>query len=329
MPELTRLGRTALLVSRIGLGTVNFGGRVDEPEAHRLLDHARDNGVNLVDTADMYGWRVYKGHTEETIGTWFKRGGGRRESTVLATKVGNPMSEAPNESGLSARHIIAGCEQSLRRLGTDWIDLYQMHHIDRTACWEEIWQAMEVLVTQGKIRYVGSSNFAGWHLARAQETATRGNALGVVSEQCLYNLLSRHVELEVLPAARQLGMAVLPWSPLHGGALSGVVRTRNAGAAVKGAQGRAATALHRHEHTIRAYEDFCARRNSDPAEMGVAWVLSRPAVTSAIVGPRTVEQLDGALRACRTRLTREELERLEELFPPPGNGGPAPEAWLD
>ncbi|NYH77273.1 NDP-hexose 2,3-enoyl reductase [Actinopolyspora biskrensis] len=329
MPEFARFGRTALTVSRVGLGTVNFGGRVDESEAHRLLDRARDNGVNLVDTANMYGWRVHKGHTEETIGRWLKQGGGRRESTVLATKVGNPMGDSPNEGGLSARHIIAECEQSLRRLGTEWIDLYQMHHIDRTACWDEVWQAMEALVLQGKVRYVGSSNFAGWHLARAQATAARRNTLGVVSEQCLYNLLSRQVESEVLPAAEELGMAVLPWSPLHSGVLGGVLRKQRDGAAVKGVQGRAAVALQQHRSTLKAYEDFCERQGKDPADVGLAWVLSRPSVTSAIVGPRTVEQLDGVLRACRMRLAQDELNRLDELFPPPGGGRPAPEAWLD
>lgn len=327
-PFHVTLGHTALKVSRLCLGTVNFGGRVDEHEGHRLLDRAIEHGVNFVDTADIYGWRVHKGYTEETLGRWFAQGSSRREATILATKVGDSMTDAPNESGLSVRHIIAGCEASLRRLGTDWIDLYQLHHIDRSARWDEVWQAMETLVAQGKVRYVGSSNFAGWHVAAAQEAAARRHFLGLVSEQCVYNLVTRHVELELIPAARAYGLAVLPWSPLHGGLLGGVLRKQLEGTAVKSAQGRAAAALEPHRPTLEKYETLCAELGESPARVGLSWVASRPGVTAPVIGPRTVEQLDDAVRAAELELPDDVLVRLDELFPPVGNGGSAPEAWL-
>ncbi|RCV48631.1 aldo/keto reductase [Marinitenerispora sediminis] len=326
----TRLGRTALRVSRLCLGTVNFGGRVEEADAHALMDHALAHGVDFVDTADIYGWRVHRGYTEELIGRWFAARPGRRDEVVLATKVGNPMGDGPNEGGLSARHVVAACEASLRRLGTDWIDLYQMHHVDRAAGWDEVWQAMELLVQQGKVRYVGSSNFAGWDLASAQEAARARHFLGLVSEQCVYNLVTRHPELEVLPAAGAYGLAVLPWSPLHGGLLGGVLRKTAEGGAVKSAQGRAAAALADPgcRAAVEKYEGFCAEIGRDPAEVGLAWVASRPGVTSTVIGPRTPEHTEGALRALETPLREDELARLDELFPPVGRGGPAPDAWL-
>lgn len=320
-----RLGRTGLRVSRLGLGTVNFGGRVDEPDARRILDHALASGVNLVDTADMYGWRVYRGYTEELLGRWLT---GKRDEVVLATKVGHRTGDGPNDEGLSARHVIAGCEASLRRLRTDWIDLYQMHHVDRAVRWEEIWQAMDLLIQQGKVRYVGSSNFAGWDLAAAQEAADRRGQLGLAAEQCVYNLVTRHAELEVLPAAQAYGLGVLVWSPLHGGLLSGVLRKLADGTAVKSAQGRADAALESHREAIGEYERFCSEIGRDPAEVGLAWVLSRAPVTSAITGPRIPEHVDGAIRALERPLSTEDISRLEKLFPPIGRGGSAPDAWL-
>jgi NDP-hexose C3-ketoreductase / dTDP-4-oxo-2-deoxy-alpha-D-pentos-2-ene 2,3-reductase len=322
-----QLGRTGLRVSRLALGTVNFGGRVEEPEAHRLLDHALDRGINFVDTANTYGWRVYKGHTEESIGRWLAKSS-RRDDVVLATKVGDPMGAGLNDRGLSVRNIVAACEASLQRLGTDWIDLYQMHHIDRSVGWDEVWQAMDLLVTQGKVRYVGASNFAGWDIASAQEAARRRNGLGLVSEQCAYNLVTRQPELEVIPAARAYGLGVLVWSPLHGGLLSGVLRKLRENDAVKSAQGRAAEALERHRGAVEAYERLCADHGLDPARAGLAWTLSRPGVTGAVIGPRTEQHIDSAVDALHTSLPENFLARLDELFPPVGRGGPAPDAWL-
>src|SRR3989440_5688649 len=222
--EYTHLGRSGLSVSRLVLGTMNFGPQTEEPDAHRIMDRALDHGLNFFDTANVYGWKQGEGVTEQIIGRWFAQGGGRRDKVVLATKVYGKMSDWPNNSGLSARHIIAACDESLKRLQTDWIDLYQMHHVDRSTPWDEIWQAMEILVAQGKVRYVGSSNFAGWHLTQAQANAASRHFLGLGSEQCIYNLLTRHVELEVIPAAIQHGLGIIPWAPLHRGPLSGAPR---------------------------------------------------------------------------------------------------------
>ncbi|GII24657.1 aldo/keto reductase [Planosporangium mesophilum] len=323
--EYTYLGRTGLTVSRLCVGTMNFGWLLDETASHAILDRALDEGLNFVDTANMYGNERGDGLSERYIGSWLDNAG-RRDRVVLATKVYAPMSDWPNDRGLSARHIIAACEASLRRLRTDWIDLYQMHHVQRDTPWEEIWQAMEVLVAQGKVRYVGSSNFAGWHLARAQAAADRRNFLGLVSEQCRYNLITRHVELELVPAAIELGIGILPYSPLHFGALSGALRKQredSTGRAVL----HAAERVEPHRATIEGYEELCAELGEEPTTVALAWLLSRPGVTAPIIGPRTAGQLDAALAALGTELSTDTLARLDRLFPPIGKGGPGPEAW--
>ncbi|HEX6501530.1 MAG TPA: aldo/keto reductase [Micromonosporaceae bacterium] len=325
--EYTNLGRTGLTVSRLCLGTMNFGPKTSESDSYAIMDRALEHGVNFFDTANVYGWKLGEGVTEQIIGRWFAQGGGRREKVVLATKVYGRMGDWPNEQGLSARHIIRAADDSLRRLQTDWIDLYQMHHVDRTTPWEEIWQAMEILVQSGKVRYVGSSNFAGWHLVQAQESAARRHFLGLVSEQCIYNLFTRYVELEVIPAAQQYGIGIIPWSPLHGGLLSGALRKQREGNASRSAEGRSSDALAEHRETVEAYEKLCAELGHDPANVALAWLLSRPGVTAPIIGPRTGEQLDGALDSLAISLDEGTLNRLDELFPPVGNGGPGPEAW--
>jgi NDP-hexose C3-ketoreductase / dTDP-4-oxo-2-deoxy-alpha-D-pentos-2-ene 2,3-reductase len=325
--EYTNLGRTGLLVSRLCLGTMNFGPKTEEPDSHAIMDRALEHEINFFDTANVYGWKIGEGVTEQIIGRWFAKGGGRRDKVVLATKVYGRMGDWPNDQGLSARHIIKACEDSLRRLQTDWIDLYQMHHVSWSTPWEEIWQAMEILVAQGKVRYVGSSNFAGWHLVAAQESAARRNFLGLVSEQCIYNLLTRYVELEVVPAAIQYGIGIIPWSPLHGGLLSGALRKQREGSGSRSAEGRSADSLAEHRDAVEAYEKLCAELGHDPADVAVAWLLSRPGVTAPIIGPRTLEQLDNSLRALEITLDQATLDRLDELFPPVGNGGPGPEAW--
>jgi NDP-hexose 2,3-enoyl reductase len=325
--EYTNLGRTGLTVSRLCLGTMNFGPKTTEPDSYTIMDRALEHGINFFDTANVYGWKQGEGITEQIIGRWFAQGGQRRDKVVLATKVYGKMGDWPNDNGLSARHIIAACEQSLRRLQTDWIDLYQMHHVSRTTPWEEIWQAMEVLVTQGKVRYVGASNFAGWHLAQGQESATRRHFLGLVSEQCIYNLMTRHVELEVIPAAQHYGIGIIPWSPLHGGLLSGALRKQREGQAGRSAEGRSGEGLVEHREVIERYEKLSAELGYDPANVALGWLLSRPGVTAPIIGPRTVEQLDDSLGALTVSLNEETLATLDELFPPVGNGGPGPEAW--
>ncbi len=325
--EYTNLGRTGLKVSRLCLGTMNFGPQTTEADSFAIMDRGLEHGINFFDTANVYGWKLGEGVTEQIIGRWFAQGGGRREKVVLATKVYGKMSNWPNNSGLSARHIISAAEDSLRRLQTDVIDLYQMHHVDRSSPWDEIWQAMEILVQQGKVRYVGSSNFAGWHLTQAQASAASRHFLGLVSEQCIYNLLTRYVELEVVPAAIAQGIGIIPWSPLHGGLLSGALRKQREGTGSRSNEGRSNEGLAEHRDTIEAYEKLAAELGHDPANVALAWLLSRPGVTGPIIGPRTIGQLDGALDALTITLDRPTLARLDELFPPLGSGGPAPEAW--
>jgi NDP-hexose C3-ketoreductase / dTDP-4-oxo-2-deoxy-alpha-D-pentos-2-ene 2,3-reductase len=322
--DYTHLGRTGLRVSRLCLGTMNFGPITEEAPAHAIMDRAHEHGINFFDTANVYGWDKGKGLTERIIGNWFAQGGGRREKTVLATKLYGGMGDWPNENKLSALNIRRACDASLQRLQTDYIDLYQMHHIDRDAPWDEVWQAMETLVSQGKILYVGSSNFAGWHIAQAQCAAAERHFLGLVSEQSIYNLLTRQVEIEVLPASQAYGLGVIPWSPLASGLLGGVVRKEREGHRRTSEQSTAT--LQRHRAAIEAYEDFCAELGEEPADVALAWLLAQPAVTAPIIGPRTIEQLDGSLRAISLTLDEKSLARLDEIFP---GHRPAPEdyAW--
>ena len=309
--EFTYLGRTGLQVSRLCLGTMNFGPRTSEEDAHAIMDDAHEAGINFFDTANRYGSEP--GETETIIGNWFARGGGRRERTVIATKVYGEMGSWPNEGKLSALNIRRALDASLRRLQTDYVDLYQFHHIDRNTPWEEIWQAIEVAVQAGKILYAGSSNFAGWHIADAQAAAARRNLMGLVSEQSLYNLLVRDIELEVVPAAERYGLGIIPWSPLQGGLLGGVIQKENTG--VRRLEGRAAQSLVEHRDEIQAYEDLAEEVGVEPGTLGLAWLLTRPAVTAPIIGPRTRDQLDSALSAVELSLSPEHLRRLDEIFP--------------
>ncbi|WP_026426195.1 aldo/keto reductase [Actinokineospora inagensis] len=327
--EYTNLGRTGLKVSRLVLGTMNFGPETAEDDSHRIMDRAHEHGINFFDTANVYGWQKGEGVTEQIIGRWFAQGGGRRERTVLATKVFGGMGDWPNEDRLSALNIRRAAEGSLRRLQTDHIDLYQMHHVDRATPWEEIWEAFSVLRQQGKVLYFGSSNFAGWHIAQAQEAAKQRGFLGLVAEQSIYNLLTRWVELEVLPAAQHYGLGVIPWSPLHGGLLGGIIRKQKEGGGSRGLSGRSGDALQEHRTSIEAYENLAAEFGENPADLALAWLLSREGVTGPIIGPRTIEQLDGSLRALEIELSADALSTLDELFPAPGPNGakPAPEAY--
>ncbi|MEW2395485.1 aldo/keto reductase [Streptomyces sp. NPDC046862] len=332
--EYTQLGRSGLSVSRLVLGTGNFGPETSEEDSHAIMDRAHEHGINFFDTANLYGVKVdlsgERGLTEQIIGRWFATGGGRREKTVLGTKLYYPMGTWPNEGYLSALNIRRACDASLKRLRTDYIDLYQMHSIDRNTPWEEIWEAFTVLRQQGKVLYFGSSNFAGWHIAQAQEAARSRHFLGLVSEQSLYNLLSRWIELEVLPAARHYGLGVIPFSPLYGGLLGGVLRKQREGTAARSTSGFTAAVLARHRDSIEAYEKLCADLGEDPAHIGLAWLLSREGVTAPIIGPRTVEHLDSSLRALDVTLDDDTLAKLDNLFPPPWpNGGQsAPEAYI-
>jgi aryl-alcohol dehydrogenase-like predicted oxidoreductase len=320
--QYTRLGRTALKVSRLCLGTMNFGPQTSEPDSYAIMDRALELGINFFDTANVYGWKRGEGVTENIVGRWFAQGGSRREKVVIATKVYGEMGDWPNQSRLSALHIVRACEASLKRLQTDYIDMYQMHHIDRNAPWDEVWQAMETLVQQGKIIYVGSSNFAGWHIAQANEAAKSRHFLGLVSEQALYNLKDRMVEMEVIPACEGYGLGLIPWSPLAGGLLGGVLK--------KIEQGRRAEEdrqkdIIKFRPQIERYEAFCKEMVEEPADVALAWLLHQPAVTAPIIGPRLIDQLAGAIRALEIKFTPEQLKTLDDIWP--GPGGPAPEAF--
>lgn len=320
----THLGRTGLTVSRLCLGTMNFGPRASEEESHAIMDQALDLGIIFFDTANRYGREIGMGYTEELIGRWLAKGGGRRERIVLATKVYGPMGEGPNDRGLSAYHIRQACEDSLRRLQTDHVDLYQMHHVDRTTPWEEIWQAMEQLYREGKVLYVGSSNFAGWHIARAQAVAQARSFMGLVSEQSLYNLAARTVELEVIPSLRAHGLGLIPWSPLGGGLLAGALKQANEGRRASESMQRRVEQL---SDQVHAYESLCAELGEEPAAVALAWLLNNPAVTAPIIGPRNVHQLQSSTRALEIELSEDVLERLEDIWPGPGGEAPEAYAW--
>jgi aryl-alcohol dehydrogenase-like predicted oxidoreductase len=318
----TSLGRTGLKVSRLCLGTMNFGPQASETDSHAIMDKALETGINFFDTANVYGRKLGEGVTEGILGRWLAQGGGRREKVVLATKVYGRMGDWPNQSRLSALNIRQACEASLRRLQTDHIDLYQMHHIDRETPWEEIWQAMEVLVQQGKVIYVGSSNFAALHIAQAQAAARERHFMGLVSEQSLYNLNERTIELEVIPAVQAFGLGLIPYSPLAGGLLGGALESAASG---RRSSENAKAEMAKYHDRLGAYENLCRDLGQPPASVALAWLLKNPAVTAPIIGPRTLEQLAGSLHALEIQLSDETMKKLDEIFP--GPGGPAPEAY--
>jgi aryl-alcohol dehydrogenase-like predicted oxidoreductase len=322
--EFTQLGRTGLKVSRLCLGTMNFGPQTSEADSFAIMDKALDLGINFFDTANVYGWKTGEGVTEQIVGRWFAQGGGRREKVVIATKVYGKMGDWPNQSRLSALHIRQAVEGSLKRLQTEAIDLYQMHHVDRLTPWEEIWQAMDVLVQQGKVIYVGSSNFAGWHIARANEVAKARHFMGLVCEQSLYNLKDRMVELEVIPACQGYGLGLIPWSPLAGGILGGALqKIKDGRRASKDAQKE----IDKIRPQLEAWEKFCKKLGEKPADIALAWLLANPVVTAPIIGPRTMEQLTGALRAIEIKLDEAALKKLDGIWPGPGGTAPEAYAW--
>jgi aryl-alcohol dehydrogenase-like predicted oxidoreductase len=327
--KYTPLGRSGLKVSRLCLGTMNFGPHTNEGDSFAIMDRALAAGVNFFDTADIYGWKKGEGITEKIVGRWLGQGGGRRERVVLATKVFAAMHRDdqydPNwDRGLSARKIILGCENSLRRMQVDYIDLFQMHHIDRRCLFDEIWQAYETLVAQGKIIYAGSSNFAGWDVATASLIARGRKFPGLVSEQSLYNLAERTVELEVLPACRHYGVGVIPWSPLAGGLLGGALQKVSEG---RRADPEKLAEIEKHRPQLEKYEALCSSLGQPPATVALAWLLQRPGVAAPIIGPRTVAQLDGALPALELTLSAETLKQLDEIWPGPGGEAPNAYAW--
>ncbi|MCF8260185.1 MAG: aldo/keto reductase [Melioribacteraceae bacterium] len=309
------LGRSGLKVSRLCLGTMNFGEVTPKKESFNIMDEAVNLGINFIDTANVYGGKFGEGITENIIGQWLTGNKSQRDKIVLATKVHNPMGNLPNENLLSAYHIKRACENSLKRLKTDHIDLYQIHHVDRTTPWEEIWQAFEQLITEGKITYAGSSNFAGWDLATASERANKRDMFGLVSEQSKYNLFNRKIEREVIPACEYYGIGIIPWSPLEGGLLGGVIKKRKEG---RRNTNEIKDKFVQNKVQIEQWEKFCAEINEDPGESALAWLLHQKVVTSPIIGPRNVEQLKKSIRALEISFDENHLEKIDQIFPPAG-----------
>ncbi len=326
-----RLGKHGVLVSNICLGTMNFGWHTSEADSFKIMDRALELGINFFDTADVYGWTVEHGYTEEIIGRWLAQGGGRRDAVVLATKVYNPVDRKANLAevnsdgrSLSAYKIRKHCEGSLKRLQTDWIDLYQMHHIDRNCPWDETWQSFDTLIKQGKVVYVGSSNFAGWDIATACQEASKRGMLGLVSEQSIYNLNNRMLELEVIPACRHYGLGLIPWSPLAGGLLGGALEKQKDG---RRNEKDNVKQVEEKRVQLEKYEKLCKNIGHPPGEIALAWLLHNPVVTAPIIGPRTIEQLESAVRAASIQLDEEALKKLDEIFPGPGGEAPMAYAW--
>lgn len=329
--EYRRLGKHGVLVSNLCLGTMNFGTQTPEDESFRIMDRALELGINFFDTADVYGGQIEHGLTEEIIGKWFAQGGGRRDAVVLATKVYNPVSRKanrpePNADGrsLSGVKIKKHCDGSLKRLQTDWIDLYQMHHIDRACPWDETWQAFGALVDQGKVVYVGSSNFAGWDIATACQEASKRRMTGLVSEQSIYHLNNRMIELEVIPACEHYGLGVIPWSPLGGGLLGGALEKANTG---RRSSANFSREVEKNHAKLERYEALCRELGEPPASVALAWLLTNPAVTAPIIGPRTLDQLESAVHATTIKLDAATMATLDEIFPGPGEPAPKAYAW--
>lgn len=321
--EYTYLGRSGVQVSKVCLGTMNFGPYTSDNDSFKIMDRALELGINFFDTANVYGWEKGAGYTEELLGKWFAQGG-RRDRIVLATKVFGKMGEGVNDRWLSAYHIKRACEASLERMNTDHIDLYQMHHIDRNTPWEEVFQAMEQLVEEGKITYLGSSNFAAWNIAEANTLAKHRNFLGLVSEQSIYNLRNRHIELEVIPACKAFGVGLIPWSPMAGGMLCGILEKAKEGRRTREPLLKSAEKL---KPQLEKYEALCKDIGHAPADVALAWVLGNPVVTSPIVGPRTIEQLESNVKVLDIRLDEDVLKKLDEIWPGPGNQAPEAYAW--
>jgi len=327
--KYTSLGRSGLKISRLCLGTMNFGNFNDEKESFRIMDAALDMGINFFDTADNYGKATNnEGITEKIIGNWFAQGGGRRERVVLATKGYEEMHDpydGPNSAaGLSAYKIRRHLESSLKRLQTDHVEMYFMHHIDRNVTWEEMWGALELLVMQGKVDYIGSSNFAGWHLAAAQAEAKARHFLGLVCEEHKYNLLCRLPELELLPSAKGHGIGVVAYAPLEHGLLSrNALKTSN-DARLNGQKDYLGK---QRLVQLEAFSKLCRELGEFEDNVALAWVLANPAITAPIIGPSTVEHLEGSIRALDIVLDAEVMKELDRIFPGPGGMAPEAYAW--
>jgi aryl-alcohol dehydrogenase-like predicted oxidoreductase len=320
--EYRQLGQSGLRVSVLTLGTMTFGGRgnfnavgqTDVEGARRQVDACLDAGVNLIDTADVYSG----GLSEEIVGEVLR---GRRDSVLLSTKVRMTMGEGPNDAGLSRHHIIAGCEASLRRLGTDHIDIYHVHEWDGQTRMEETLSALDYLVTSGKVRYLAASNYAGWQLMKALALADAHGYERFAAQQIYYSLEARDAEYELVPLAVDQGLGILVWSPLAGGLVSG--KYRRSGSPSSGTRQVSGTwneppvrDQEKLYDTVEVLVDIASSHGASPAQVALAWLLGRPAVTSLIIGARTDEQLADNLGAASLVLADDERVALDKVSAP-------------
>jgi aryl-alcohol dehydrogenase-like predicted oxidoreductase len=321
-----QFGRTGVKVSQLCLGCMNFGGRQDEAESIRIVHQALDAGINYLDTANVYGheplnFEVGRGRSEQIVGKALQQG--KRKNIFLATKVHYGMGSDPNAQGNSRRHIIEQCEESLKRLDTDYIDLYQLHAPDVNTPIDESLRALDDLIRAGKVRYIGTSAFAAWEWMEALWVADKDKLNRFVSEQAPYNLLDRRIERELIPMLQSYDAALVPWAPSAGGFFSEKYDRSN-----KPAEGSRYEAFWRgfyresFNQNNRAFDlqetvlQMAAERNASGYAFALAWCVSRPGVTSAIIGPRTVEQLNDSLTAFQIPLSSDDLQRLDEIVPP-------------
>src|SRR4051794_38555744 len=329
--ESRRLGRTGVQVSPLCLGAMMFGawGNTDHDDSVRIIHRALDAGINFIDTADVYSG----GESEEIVAKALA--GGRRDDVVLATKVHGTMGDDPNEFGNSRRWIVREVDNSLRRLGTDWIDLYQIHRPEQDTDIDETLGALTDLVRAGKVRYIGSSDFPPSQIVEAQWVAEKRGRERFVCEQPPYSMLIRAVEADVLPTCRRYGMGVIPWSPLAGGWLSGSYRKGADMPASRRAErlpGRYDMSLPGNQRKLGAADALAAlaeEAGMTLIEMALAFVIRHPAVTAAIIGPRTIEHLESQLPGADVTLSDDVLDRIDEIVPPGTNVNPADTGWIN
>ena len=314
------LGKTGLKVSELCLGTMTFGRESSEEVSHQMLDRFVETGGNFIDTANVYG----RGVSEEIVGRWLK--GKRRDDLIIATKVRWPMGEGPNDVGLSRKHILAAVEASLRRLDTDYIDLYQVHGWDNAAPLEETLSTLDGLVKSGKVRYIGASNYSGWQLQKAIDLSRQMDWEPFVCLQPLYNLLDRSTEWELIPICQNEGLGMITWSPLRGGWLSGRYRRGMIapleGTRIKTAEEQGwseAWSIYNDERTWNILDELFAvaeEAGKTPAQVAIGWLLQRPGVTAPIIGARTMKHLEDNLGAVDQPLSGEHMARLNEASEP-------------
>lgn len=323
--KYNNLGRTGAKVSQLCLGTMNFGGRTNEVESINIIHHALENGMNFIDTANVYGhdpadFNTGRGRSEEIVGKALQQSS-KRNQMILATKAYFPMSDDPNDQGSSRRHLIDQCEASLKRLNTDYIDLYQLHHPSNEIPIDETLRALDDLIRAGKVRYIGTSSFAAWQVMESLWAAKEYGLNRFVCEQPAYNLLDRRIERELVPMAQTYGIAIIPWSPTAGGFLTGQYQ-RDVSPPSGSRFAEFWRAAEQHHQTDRAYEllelleTISKEKGCTTYQLALAWVAQQPGITSPIIGPRTMAHLESSLDALDIEITLEDSKRIDAVAAP-------------